>query len=51
MTYHTYRVSFRTGTGQQKCLPVMASDAIKARESLVALGYDVSKVIHCFPSV
>lgn len=51
MTYTTYRVSFRTNTGRERSLPVMASDAIKARESLVALGYDVAKVTHCFPSV
>jgi len=51
MTYRTYRVSFRTGTGQERNLPVMASTAVLARESLLALGYDVQKVVHCFPSV
>ena len=51
MTYHTYRVSFRSGSGKERSLPVMASTAIHARESLVALGYDVQKVTHCFPSV
>ena len=51
MTYRTYRVSFRTGTGKEQSLPVMADTAIHARESLVALGYDVQKVTHCFPSV
>ena len=51
MTYLTYRVTYRTGSGKSNCLPVMASSAINARESLVALGYDVYKVTHCFPSV
>ena len=51
MTYHTYRVTYRTSTGVSHCLPVMASNAINARESLTALGYDVYKVTHCFPSV
>lgn len=51
MTYATYRVTYRTGTGKEQSLPVMASDAINARKSLVALGYDVAKVTHCFPPV
>jgi hypothetical protein len=51
MTYHTYRVSFRSGSGKESSLPVMASTAVRARESLIALGYDVQKVTHCFPSV
>ena len=51
MTYFTYRVTFRSGSGQSRCLPVMASSAVHARESLVALGYDVYKVTHCVPSV
>ena len=51
MTYTTYRVTYRTQSGKSHCLPVMASDAINARKSLVALGYDVYKVTHCFPSV
>ena len=51
MTYRTYRVTYRTATGKNKCLPVMASTAVNAAKSLRALGYDVSKVTHCFPSV
>ena len=51
MTYRTYRVSFRTRTGQEHSLPVMASTALNARDSLTSLGYDVAKVTHCFPSL
>ena len=51
MTYRTYRVTYRTATGKNMCLPVMASTAVNAAKSLRALGYDVSKVTHCFPSV
>ena len=50
MTYLTYRVTFITSGGKEKTLPVMASSALKAKESLIALGYDVHKATHSFPS-
>ena len=51
MTYRTYRITFRTGTGQERELPVMADCALNAVKSLEQLGYDVAKFRRAFPSV
>lgn len=51
MTYHTYRITFRTGTGKERELPVMSDCALNAVKSLEQLGYDVTKFRRAFPSV
>ena len=51
MTYRTYRITFRTATGQERELPVMSDCALNAVNSLKQLGYDVTKFRRAFPSV
>ena len=51
MTYRTYRITFRTSTGRERELPVMADCALNAEKALKQLGYDVFKVRRAFPSV
>lgn len=51
MTYRTYRISFITGSGQERELPVMADCALNAAKAIEQLGYDVVKYRRAFPSV
>ena len=52
-TSTTYRITFRDRTTPAKSATCQSWLVTPSRpvESLAALGYDVAKVTHCFPSV
>ena len=46
-----YRITYRDSSYQEHSLPVIAKSAVQAVSDLQRLGYDITKVVHSFPSV
>lgn len=47
----TYRITFKGADRKERSLPVISTSAHQAVADLETLGYDVHRLIHCFPSV
>ena len=47
----TYRITFRDAQHKEHQMPVISTSAFKAVEDLQRLGYDITRVVHSFPSV
>lgn len=47
----TYTITFKGLNNQESTLPVISTSAVQAVTDLTTLGYDVKKVVACYPSV
>ena len=46
-----YRITYRDAQYKEHTYPVISESAHQAVADLALLGYSVSKVTHCYPSV
>ena len=47
----TYFITFKNLDSREHTLPVISTSAIQAVTDLTTLGYDVMKVVACYPTV
>ena len=50
-TMTTYRITFRDAQYKEHTFPVISDSAHQAVADLARLGYQITKVVHSFPSV
>ena len=50
-TMTTYRITFRDAQYKEHTYPVISTSAHQAVADLARLGYQITKVVHSFPSV
>ena len=47
----TYRITYRDAQYKEQTLPVISTSAHQAVADLALLGYQITRVVHSFPSV
>ena len=47
----TYRITYRDAQYKEHTYPVISESATQAVADLARLGYEITKVVHSFPSV
>lgn len=47
----TYRITYRDAQYKEHTYPVISESAHQAVADLARLGYQVTRVTHCFPSI